>query len=136
MDNTDNIDNDGMGAEVIKHRQRPTRNTEEEIRIAILSASGILVRAARALGVGNTTIYKYIEMYNLKDFVKDARERVEDLALAVVIDNMENDPKLALGLLNYLGRYKGHTTPLGGMTINVTSVQQEDDLNIFIDERE
>jgi len=112
--------------------------SRDEVKNAILMNYGVLNRAKDTLGIGVTTLYKYIEEYELEEFRDKCRDNIEDLALQSVIDGLD-DPKIALGMLSHLrqskqasDRFKINVDKEGGVQIVVNSKDEADDINKFL----
>ena len=56
----------------------PPRNTPEQVTEALLATDGNLTATAAKLGVTRQAVYNYIDRYNLKSVLDEAREKMVD----------------------------------------------------------
>ena len=59
----------------------PPRNTAEQVTAALLATDGNLTATAAKLGVTRQAVYNYIDRYNLKSVLDEAREKMVDEAV-------------------------------------------------------
>jgi len=83
------------------------KHDKDAVIEALNKAFGIVMAAARMLGVDRATMYRYVERYKLQDEVKWARETLLDAAESVVA-NILTDPAI----------YAPHKLPAAKFVLN------------------
>ena len=79
---------------------KETKRDEFEICDAIKRTSGMLINAARALGVSRTSMYRYVNRYEaVKETLEDEREYFLDTAELALHDAISKGESWAIKLL-------------------------------------
>lgn len=110
--------------------------SKEDILGALEKTKGIIVKAAKGLGVSDTTVYNYIGKYELMPDVEALRQRFKDVAMNEVVSNLEGNPDFSLDFLKYLQRTEVGKNMLSitgdNMNITVSSEEDKDNLDKFL----
>lgn len=101
----------------------------DKVRAALTRSCGVIVEAAAYLGVGTQTVHNYVKRYELGGFVTDLRERLDDVALSTVVDDL-GDIETAKWYLTWRQRSiiaaNGLNLNIGDGNVNVVVVSEED----------
>ena len=135
MKNTENKDG------YTKHYpQGNNKFSRDEVMKAMIISFGVMTGVARQLKISPNTVYKYLDEYDLFQFRDQCRDNIEDLAYESVMDGLD-DPKIGLGLLGHIRQSKQASERLkinvdtdGGVNIEVTSKEDADTLNSFLND--
>jgi hypothetical protein len=111
--------------------------SKEKLKEEILLGYGILARVARNLNVGIASIYRWINKYDLKEFVTEARTLIDDAALDSALNGAIDDPNVAIKLLSVRkvtgNGFKLNVDKEGGIEIIVKSEDEKNDLDKFLE---
>ena len=125
----------------IKHYpQGNNKYSRDEIMQALLISFGVLAKTMRALSIAHSTLYNYMEEYELYEFRDKCRDNIEDLALDSIVEAMD-DPKIAIAMLTHVRHSKQSSERLkidvdkdGGVNITVSSPETAEELNSFLND--
>lgn len=108
--------------------------SEDELKSALIVKYGNITQTAKLVGVSAAYIYKLVDRYGIKDFLARARENAEDLAMATVLDNMD-DVDVALKFLSLRQRANSAQISLGisgDVIVEVTGIEDKKDIDKFL----
>lgn len=108
--------------------------TEEQITKSIDKTGGNVAEASRILKVGRDTYYKFLNLYELRPYMEEARISLRDRALECVENNIDGDSDLAMKYLNYTKSTTGVNLNVSGdgIQISVSSEESKKDLDKFL----